>query len=392
MDKEFIYFPSFSVGALSHVMSKNIELKNVHSRFYSKELPKEYRHPYILLTAGHNFKKKNIRKDWGLDEEDILVMGDSGGYQIATGALEWSNKIRDKIFHWLENNSDVALNIDIPTNYNMSTRGHFESFNECLEVSYDNFKYFNEKQTGKTKFLNVLHGNNDNQSQIWYDKMKGFDFNGWALGGSGEFEILMLKMAVLRKNNELSNKRNQYIHVLGTSKIFDVFILSQLQKTLNEMYDNRIQLSTDSSSPALTAAFGNYYLYPNYKKGSFKKVNFSNQADDYNLEAPLPCNCVVCQNVKYKDIIDFNSEAYSTIILHNLFKLTDTIKFANKTIQSNKSILEQIFDNDFIKILDSIPKILKDKDPVKRYKQYLPLYKKQLKIDTSSFSDFFDGN
>ena len=48
----------------------------------------------------------------------------------------------------------------------------------------ENFKYFNENQSGKTKFLNVLQGEDDTTYKEWYDAVKGFDFQGWSIGGT----------------------------------------------------------------------------------------------------------------------------------------------------------------------------------------------------------------
>ena len=132
--KELVFIPSMSTGEYGKYCQKNIPLSgSITTRFYSSDFPAEYRHNYFLLTAGHFYKKKGIRKEWGL--EDTFVMGDSGGYQIATGAIKWSTAIRQEIFEWLEDNSDVALNIDIPPFAN-----YLGKYEECLEISYDNFK------------------------------------------------------------------------------------------------------------------------------------------------------------------------------------------------------------------------------------------------------------
>ena len=114
IDKNFIYYPSLSAGSMVSAFKKNTKFEDgTTCRFFSKEYPEEWRHPYFLITAGHHFKKMDFRDQIGLDDE-VLVFGDSGGYQIATGALKYSNDLREKIFHWLEANSDVAANLDIP--------------------------------------------------------------------------------------------------------------------------------------------------------------------------------------------------------------------------------------------------------------------------------------
>jgi hypothetical protein len=51
-----------------------------------------------------------------------------------------------------------------------------------MDISYDNFKYFADNQSGKCKFLNVIQGNNVEEYEIWYQKMKDFEFNGWCIG------------------------------------------------------------------------------------------------------------------------------------------------------------------------------------------------------------------
>ena len=114
MDKNFIYYPSLSAGSMVSAFKKNTKFSDgTTCRFFSKEYPEEWRHPYFLITAGHHFKKMDFRDQLGLDD-GVLVFGDSGGFQIATGALKWDGTIRERIFEWLEHNSDVAANLDIP--------------------------------------------------------------------------------------------------------------------------------------------------------------------------------------------------------------------------------------------------------------------------------------
>ena len=97
--KEFIYFPSLSAGGFASALIKNEKLSSgVPCRFYSDEYPESFRHKYFLVTAGHYYKKIDIRDQMGLGK-DVLAFGDSGGYQIATGALKYSDDLREKIFH-----------------------------------------------------------------------------------------------------------------------------------------------------------------------------------------------------------------------------------------------------------------------------------------------------
>ena len=84
--KDFIYFPSFSSAGIAPELKQNFKFSNgTPCRFYSKDMG-DIRYPYFLISAGANFRNKDARKDFGLSD-DVLVVGDSGGFQIKTGNL-----------------------------------------------------------------------------------------------------------------------------------------------------------------------------------------------------------------------------------------------------------------------------------------------------------------
>ena len=50
---KFIYFPSFSAGAMGSSLAKNVKLKNDLSiRFYSDEFPEKYRQIWLMVCPG----------------------------------------------------------------------------------------------------------------------------------------------------------------------------------------------------------------------------------------------------------------------------------------------------------------------------------------------------
>jgi hypothetical protein len=236
-NKRFIYFPSLSAGSMVSAFKKDMKFTSGDPvKFFDSRYPEKWRHPYFLITAGHHYKKMDFRDQLGL-EKDVLVFGDSGGYQIATGALPYSNELREKIFHWLEANSDVAANLDIPPKTKYKNK-----FAECADISYDNFAWFEKHQSGKTKFLNMLQGSNTDEYTWWYHKFKHFDFQGWAIGGPQKLVDFMFAVSLMLKEREFENKRLEYVHLLGISKISDFFILATLQKLMNKLTNNRIYI------------------------------------------------------------------------------------------------------------------------------------------------------
>ena len=164
----FCYYPSLSSGASKAWLQKNVELSpGVTSRFYSDDYPEKFRHKYFLITAGHHYKKEDMRQRLGLDDS-VQVIGDSGGFQLATGAIDWDPSFKETIFTWLENNSDIALNLDLPPRVKLTGK-----FDYCLETSVDNF-YSNQTHVKAVDNLRRSTGANKSQLTRMFNQLKAY--------------------------------------------------------------------------------------------------------------------------------------------------------------------------------------------------------------------------
>ncbi len=375
---KFIYFPSFSAGAMGSSSAKNVKLKNDLSiRFYSDEFPEKYRHTDILITAGHHFKKDDYKNDLGLTDKN-LVMGDSGGYQIASGAIKWDMSIRERIFKWLEHNSDIAMNLDIPPK--IKYEGMYE---ECLKISKDNFKYFADNQSGNTDFLNVVQGTNDLEYINWYNEMKDYPFQGWAVGGGGRnvFAFMSGVMSLLQGGEHLKDT-NKYFHILGISKIKDFLMLNQLQKSLNEVGSN-IVVTTDSSSPDRAVVFGSYYHSYDFKKPAFRSINVPKYDDTFKDQVfkHLPVTTefdreYLREALTWDDTIEWKGQCTMAIRLHNFMVFKEAIEKAEYYVYSHDYIKKQILSNDMYELLESIDAMVKSDKPRDVFEKYKPLFKR----------------
>ena len=92
--------------------------------------------------------------------------------------------------------------------------------------------------------------------------LKSFAFNGWCIGGPKEVSRFYVCYSInAYKNESLRKDHVKYIHLLGISKISDFFILATLQKLVNQLTNNRVLFSTDSSSPGQYPVFGTYLAF-----------------------------------------------------------------------------------------------------------------------------------
>ena len=406
--KEFIYFPSLSAGGFASALIKDDKLSSgVPCRFYSDDYPEKWRHKYFLVTAGHYYKKMDIREQMGLGK-DVLVFGDSGGYQIATGALKYSNDLREKIFHWLEANSDVAANLDIPPKTVYENK-----FYQCADISYDNFAWFEKHQSGKTKFLNMLQGSNPQEYDWWYNKFKHFEFSGWAIGGPQKLVDFMWALAIMLKNREFENTNLEYLHLLGISKISDFFILSTMQKLLNKHYGNRITVTTDSSSPGQYPVYGTFLHSHNFKKLSFSDVYMPkpDKDEDGNMiplaESKIPdlqpdmlvpdsLGDPACQDFTWGMLDEYNKEAVPRMVLHNVHVFQNTIAEVNKIVAAHRDVAQYMVPNNLAAVLKSIYEMFEDPDKAittyEKYKQYYQKFGGQsiTTINKDKFNQFFE--
>jgi hypothetical protein len=356
----------------------------------------------------------DFRKDIGLDD-DVFVFGDSGGFQIATGALKWDSTIREKIFHWLEANSNVAANLDIPPRVQFENR-----FQEAMDISFDNFKWFEKHQSGKTKFLNVLQGTYNEEYITWYNRFKDFDFNGWCIGGPRKLVNFMFSMALLLKEREFEKAHVQYVHLLGISKISDFFILSTLQKLLNDLTGGRVQLSTDSSSPGQYPVYGTYLHSTNYKTQSFTELYFPKNAEyrrkthikqgkdgeisiDKTKHVPCSLDCPACCDFTYEylggqtvDGLDrYTQEGMPRMVIHNTHLYVDMAKDIDKLVSSHAELLETAVPADLFTVIISLYEMFADpSNAMWVYEKYIKTYKKfggdsVSTTDVENFNKFF---
>jgi queuine/archaeosine tRNA-ribosyltransferase len=413
--KEFLYIPSLSAGSMVSAFKKDTKFEDgTTMRFFAKEYPEEWRHPYFLVTAGHHYKKMDFRQQLGLDD-GTFVFGDSGGFQIATGALKWDSTIREKIFHWLEANSDVAANLDIPPRVTFENR-----FQDSMDISFDNFKWFERNQSGKTKFLNVIQGTFNEEYSTWYHKFKDFDFNGWCIGGPKKLVDFMYVIALMLQEREFEKKHVQYVHLLGISKISDFFILATLQNLLNKLSGNRIQLMSDSSSPGQYPVFGTYLHSGNYKTQTFTELYFPKNAEyrrkthirqgkdgeitiDKTKHVPCSLGCPACADFTYEYLggqtttgLDrYSQEGMPRMVVHNTHLYCEIVKDINKLTDSHVELLETAIPAELFNVVLSLHEMFPD--PVNAMNVYAA-YKKTYKkfggdsistTDANKFSEFF---
>jgi hypothetical protein len=237
-----------------------------------------FTYPTALYSAGHaclDMEKVADRDSMCVnrDRKFSTIVGDSGGYQLGKGVIkfDWkdfegnkANAVRSNILNWLELTADWSMTLDVPTwaadDINSPKTG-LNSFQDTLDGTIYNNKFFQKNRLGQTKFLNVLQGDDWETAQIWYDAVKDFEFEGWAMGGINmcDMEVMLKRLIIMRDEKKLEGK--DWMHVLGTSQLDWACFLTQVQRQVRKHINEKFTISFDSASAFLSTANGLVYTH-----------------------------------------------------------------------------------------------------------------------------------
>jgi hypothetical protein len=245
-----------------------------------------FTYKYGLYSAGHAQLdlEKSVEQESMIQQRDrgnTMILGDSGGYQIGKGVLkfDWldfegkeANKTRQKILEWLELTADWSMMLDVPTwacDHIHSPKTGLKTFEDCLDKTKFNNKYFLDNRLGQTKWLNVLQGSDWDTAEKWYQGVKEFsepngpyagrEAEGWAFGGANmcKMDITLKRLMTLREDGLLKGKN--WIHFLGTAQLDWSCYLTQIQRQIRKHINEEITISFDCASPFIATAHGLVY-------------------------------------------------------------------------------------------------------------------------------------
>ena len=359
-----------------------------------------YHYPFGLYSAGHaerRLDKCDAREPMihNRDRENTVLIGDSGGFQIATGVikLDWTtvkteagDKLREEILRYLEYTSDWSMTLDVPAfaaEYPLSEKTGLKKFEDALDVSEYNLHYFVKNRVpGATKFLNVLSGSTRENSKQWYDTVKHFSvpetveemgyprehtLEGWAFAGINmrHMPSVLDRLLDLRDEGLLEGK--DWIHFLGIGRLDWACYLTAIERVLRKHYNPNINISFDAASPFVAA--GGYALSYNYNYFTPNKLTYAmgKSIDDKNLKGSqlaMPFQGPIMERLKIGDICvmgpedqnkqgkigktSWDTTSYALIMAHNVYnhiqavqeinRLAD-VEYATRTIDYNEWLI-----------------------------------------------------
>jgi hypothetical protein len=302
--KDAIYIPAYSDGLMSMFYSmddKEIATKyqpdfreKKSLRIYNKKYKAYFHNPYLLISAGTQYNKKNFREKLDIGEE-CKIFVDSGGYQLAMGTVN-AEKFTDEVaLKWSEANGNIFPILDRPA------FSKLYDYDFSLKTSVNSAKYYQENRSKSDAYvLNVLQGENKDDMENWYKEISPYKFEGWGFGGSkGNLALIGMAILTLLNNGEFDREECKYLHIFGVSSNEVMVYLQFIQRMLNRQ-DIDIQLTYDSTYWNRTCVFGGYFIREQYIIGTgMESMNWPNTIDYAKLgkDFKLPCWCPICEDL-----------------------------------------------------------------------------------------------
>lgn len=341
-----------------------------------------YHYKWGLFSAGHaerNLAKCDDREPMihKRDRSRTVVIGDSGGFQIATGVIkmDWAtvkgpegDKLREEILRYLEHTSDWSMTLDVPAfaaEGSLKEKTGLKGFADTLDITLHNLEYFvKNRRPGATKFLNVLSGSSPETSKEWFDAVieysipeiieaKGYDRNrtleGYAFAGVNmrDMSCVLERLLDLRELNALHDK--DWIHFLGIGRLDWACYLTTIERCLKQHDNPNINVSFDAASPFVAA--GGYALSYDYNHITPEKLTYSMSRgiDNKSLKGTslaMPFYGPIMERLTTGDICymghgDLNKQgkegktswdttSYALIMAHNVYNHLQAIQEVNR--------------------------------------------------------------
>jgi hypothetical protein len=233
---------------------------------------KLFRISHAMASAGQFLNSSRSNMFTQRDRTKTRIIGDSGGYQVAQGRLQLNNDgDRIRILHWLEQNADIAMTLDVPPGGIGKPGFKYHSVDECLEATLVNLAFFHQhrKKDGPL-FLNVIQGNTVQESIDWYDAVKCYDFEGFAIAGALRNDIYHLCRLILLMHHDGQLGRKKWIHVLGTNDLGTAVMLTALQRAVKQHLGHNIRFSFDTATPFRMLAGNQVFGFPRFREEEMK--------------------------------------------------------------------------------------------------------------------------
>lgn len=262
-------------------------------------------YPTVLYSAGHNPEAEPPAMVSGRDRDTTTLIGDSGGYQIKMGTLNWrEDRTRRAILNFLETYADYSMTLDYPVNDTKASVPDQGHFNDCLSKTVTNLEFFGKHRKDQTKWINVIQGRNNKEIKTWIKRVEWFPSQGWAVGGRWTLDPAnLLELLITLRDTKLLEQREVF-HQFGKGRIALACFYTDVQQAMRETGID-IAITYDTSSPfRMTGEFKTQFTAPIFttKRCELQAGRVFDRRDYVGNSRRFPFDSAIGQRIALGDI------------------------------------------------------------------------------------------
>ena len=335
-----------------------------------------FRISHALSSAGQALHQTRDCIITTRDRQATRLIGDSGGYQTATqNRLFNTDPERQQVLQWLEAQADYGMTLDAPTAPVLSKPDYaYRSTRECLDATLLHLRYFaDHRSSSGLKLLNVLHGNDQVEADVWYDAVKAFPFEGFAFASQQRNNIYEIVRRILIMNREGRLETVQWIHALGCGDLDTAVLLTAVQRAIKTHLGVDLRISFDTSSAFRSLRWANVYTIPHLgRKNMYMPTSDAPDGHQFigsDIPWPWPSPlgnqmrmrdfCVNTQNSSYRD-----RQSNHYLAHHNLAALCWGIALANRVFDAESLNRNHTIGRDVGAAVEAIDRVFKARSTV----------------------------
>ncbi len=279
---------------------------------FSEKYRQDFVDKYMINFVDCQTPETRIERKFGNGSE---IYCDSGGFQIAMGRTTVINPI--ELVKFYNKNVDLGMVLDIP-DYNDGNPFPDEFIEDLAIIQKRNTDYMLKYKEGNCELINIIHGSTPKQKLDYLEKVHDDRIDRLAIPSVGiamTVPRLDLIIELCKKAKELGHYK--HLHVLGTFNKGVILTLAKLANSKIKEVEG-IDFTTDASSALQNSVNLTYEKNISIWRGldefsildkeRFIKIDhckslYKGGLGKFNEYAELPCNCPVCQKIKYSYVL-----------------------------------------------------------------------------------------
>lgn len=277
----------------------------------------DFRLNYVMTNYVYAEKSKHLprlRSEKSvIGPKKPVIVTDSGGFQIGMQKIGMISP-HHLIEHYNQN-TDLGMALDIPLNFEYS----LSDLKVAAKAQAKNTQVMLKYKRPDLGIINVFHGKNEKEYEIYRRIVEVDEIDRVALGGTQENYLtaaIDCKLDVI-----LIGRPYKQYHVLGVYNTVHMMMLAKLANT--SFFKKRSKLLTSDASTPLQSANNKIYHTQQSQTHPARRLRLGDVATYPSVDNILTCQCPVCSAVKYVDVFSVLDNALIRHLLaaHNTWEI-----------------------------------------------------------------------